>query len=149
MSVLLTLDQSLAHDSEGTLTNIVLTQAEVEDFHVFYKDNKTAAHNALLLRAFTPFMQHQRAFLLEKHDMFCKELRLLALPSGVNATDRHLTVFRQLDPDNMLRVDISMPGMGQGGSRLLIDTAFTDTCNASNAPTAALRHKEALKRIID
>ena len=74
--------------------------------------------------------RHQRVFLLEKHDMFCRELKTLAQLGGVHATDRHLTVFRQLDPANALRPDISLPGLGQGGSRLL-------------------RHNEALKKIID
>lgn len=80
--------------------------------------------------------------------MFCNELKTLAQLAGINATDRHLTVFRQLAPNINLRPDISLPGMGQGGSTLLIDAAFTDARGSANAPTAATTPKAALRKVI-
>ena len=93
--------------------------------------------------------KHQRSSLLDKHDKLCRELILLAHLAGVNAKDRHLTVFKQLDPDNHLRPDILMPGMGDGGSDLLIDLTLTDPRNSSNVGRSAVTRHAAIKRKVN
>ena len=80
----------------------------------------------------------QRSRLLDKHDSFCRELKLLAQLAGVKAKDHHLTLFTPLDPKNKLRPDLFLPSMGKQGRGLAIDVTIGDSRNDSNAAAAAL-----------
>jgi len=79
----------------------------------------------------------QRSRLLDKHDSFCREVKLLAQLAGVKAKDHHLTLFTPLDPNNKLRPDLFLPSMGKQGRGLAIDVTIGDERNDSNASTAA------------
>ena len=81
----------------------------------------------------------QRSRLLEKHDKFCRDLKLLAQLAGIQAKDHHLTVFTCLDPENRLRPDLYFPTLGKLGRILLIDVVFTDPRNISNVVLAAIK----------
>lgn len=88
----------------------------------------------------------QRTRLLDKHDMFCRELKLLAQLAGIKAKDHHLTVFTPLDPNNKLRPDLFFPAMGKHGRTLLIDVVMTDPRNSSNAGLSATKTGAARDR---
>jgi hypothetical protein len=89
---------------------------------------------------------HQRSRLLDKHDSFVRQFKILASLAGVNPKDRNLTLFNSISPNDLRRADLLLSGMGQGGRDLLIDFVFSDPRCASHCSQAALAHQQLCKK---
>ena len=84
---------------------------------------------------------HQRSRLLDKHDSFVRQFKILASLAGVNPKDRNLTLFNSISPNDLRRPDLLLSGMGQGGRGLLMDFVFSDPRCDSHCSQAALDYQ--------
>ena len=74
---------------------------------------------------------YYRQLLTHRHDAIIQDLKELASQAGVNARDKHLTIFRITDETDGQRPDLLLEGQGKNGRDLLLDiTVSHPTCNS-------------------
>ena len=108
-------------------------------FHTIIKQHYYSFNLYIILYIYIDSLGTYPSFLLcllpttsyYRHDAITQDPKELASQAGVNARDKHLTIFRITDESDGQRPDLLLEGQGKNGQDLLFDiTVSHPTCNS-------------------